>query len=370
MRVHLLVIFVVMVLGIALTTIFTSTVQHLDPVNLNALPIRYANRQSSSYGATGYKCSAQAAQQQANEFSRLLKASYRYSACPKVPIFEEIARQNYVEGRDMVVVDVGANKGYTVAEMMEVFEPSSHMNPNSLGIFLKSTFKRKLCGVCNDCEGRADQTLLKERRTPRSFTIHAVEPSEANFDLLLKVKGWSNHSNMFIHKYAASSKDGIVFFPNAQVGNEVGSIMENPKGDAYSKVESITLDSFFERNGLDDVDILKIDAEGFDPDVLRGSQQVLEQKKTKLLIFEYHKLNLWSESHPNKDTLENVVKNMDLKGYDCYLLGKDSTFRLTGCWNPLFEFRKWSNVVCAAREEHALSQMLLSYSRYLMSSAF
>ena len=126
-------------------------------------------------------------------------------------------------------------------------------------------------------------------------------------------------------------------------------------------VPILTVDAFVEREKLSHIDILKMDTEGHDPMVIRGSQQTIRNHRVTLVLFEYNKV--WDKS----DKLEQVIKdNFDSYGYSCYLEGKNLLLKLTqGCWSNSLELRKWSNVWCISLRRHegkALTAVFDSYS--------
>jgi hypothetical protein len=62
----------------------------------------------------------------------------------------------------------------------------------------------------------------------------------------------------------------------------------------------------------------------------------------------------WAEEGTS---LEGVVEMLDSVNFTCYLAGGDDRLglvaerliRLTACFAPLFEFKRWANVYCASR---------------------
>jgi hypothetical protein len=54
--------------------------------------------------------------------------------------------------------------------------------------------------------------------------------------------------------------------------------------DAFVRVECTTLDEFVEQHPLERLDLIKIDAEGFDIDVLRGAKGVLERFRPSVIM--------------------------------------------------------------------------------------
>jgi hypothetical protein len=93
------------------------------------------------------------------------------------------------------------------------------------------------------------------------------------------------------------------------------------------------------------VDILQIDTEGNDGLVLQGARHTLKAKGCRVLIFEYHGNCPWPLV-----TLEYTIKYLDDFGYDCFFAGR-RLWPLTDCWDPLYEFLRWSNVLCVRRTD-------------------
>lgn len=95
------------------------------------------------------------------------------------------------------------------------------------------------------------------------------------------------------------------------------------------------------------VDVLMIDTEGHDDLVIRGAKHLLKHGAIRAVIFEYHYLGLWNETR-----LEITIRDLDLYGYDCYFEGQNKLWYITGtCWNSLYEFHQWSNVICILRND-------------------
>eukprot|EP00982_Pelagococcus_subviridis_P007302 30543-Pelagococcus_subviridis.AAC.1 len=99
-------------------------------------------------------------------------------------------------------------------------------------------------------------------------------------------------------------------------------------------------------------DVIKTDTEGFDSAVLEGGKKTLCTKHTEqtvpVVLFEKHKLNLWSESEKR---LHGIVTWLDTCGYNCYVVGpRLETAKISqGCWHDVWEALTWSNFICAHR---------------------
>ena len=115
-------------------------------------------------------------------------------------------------------------------------------------------------------------------------------------------------------------------------------------GIAEDLIPILTVDSYMAARGIVFVDFLKVDTEGYDYNVLKGASSALKAHAVGALIFEYHGIGLWKETI----TLQQVVQELDEQfGYVCYFAGRPTPTRLTRCWNAVYEFRHWSNVLCA-----------------------
>lgn len=249
------------------------------------------------------------------------------------------------------LVYVGANKGYGLARALRLLAPDLGVSPSAWGNELRSLGALHACGWCRDC--------LED---PRPISTHArvdaylVEPLEANVELLraalaafgfvpvtsnatwIKEVGVSRAA-VHLHQVAAgdSSREGR--FPMLAAGDEVGALCTGRCDDYnFRDVRVERLDELLPAVAIDE---LVVDAEGADPLVLAGASSLLGA--TRLLQFEYHFRGSWAPP----TSLRNIVEDLD--AFDCYLQGPDATlWRLSaGCWDDAFEFREWSNVVCA-----------------------
>ena len=62
------------------------------------------------------------------------------------------------------------------------------------------------------------------------------------------------------------------------------------------EVELTTIDRFCGEQGLDHVDLLKVDVEGSEKSVLEGASAMLSQRKVRLVQFEFNEMNLLSRT--------------------------------------------------------------------------
>jgi FkbM family methyltransferase len=99
----------------------------------------------------------------------------------------------------------------------------------------------------------------------------------------------SKSTSITIHKTAVANYVGLSDFTRYKepghnhLGLEISA--SNVLTGVY-KVPVTTLDLFTNQIGVDKIDVLKIDVEGFDFEVLKGAKQLLEEKRIKVIVVE------------------------------------------------------------------------------------
>ena len=116
--------------------------------------------------------------------------------------------------------------------------------------------------------------------------------------------------------------------------------------------------------GLTTFDVLKMDAQGFDPLLLQGAEATLQAQRPAIVQFKYGYSHAWGQA-----TLHDTVHQMSQFGYVCYLDGSPTMLRLTGCWHPSYEYKMWGQAVCARAVDAALIQALDSLSFQAQTAA-
>jgi FkbM family methyltransferase len=90
----------------------------------------------------------------------------------------------------------------------------------------------------------------------------------------------------FVEAAVADQPGELDFFEEPEAG-ETSSLVRNARGRRRS-VRVVTLDDELQRLDIDRVDLLKIDAEGYDLHVLRGARRALEAGRIAAVQFEYN----------------------------------------------------------------------------------
>ncbi len=153
---------------------------------------------------------------------------------------------------DDVVFDVGANSGQWTKQLLDVHKDVSiHAFEPSRTTYEQFTARMK--------------TLLLDS--------HASKIIPNNLAL-----GRSEETRVF-HHYPENSTMSTLYRRSEKAVGAIQTIKE--------EIETITLDSYCARNGVPHVNFLKIDVEGAELDVLRGSSRMLKEGRIDFVQFEY-----------------------------------------------------------------------------------
>jgi len=120
-------------------------------------------------------------------------------------------------------------------------------------------------------------------------TVHCFEPSEEPFEILEGRLG----ERARLHRIALSDRAGARTLYGDRVGSPMGSLFHRDlrwldlETDIEEEVETQTLDDVCAAEGVDQIDLLKVDAEGAEYLVLLGSQQMLGEGRIGRVMFEY-----------------------------------------------------------------------------------
>ena len=114
--------------------------------------------------------------------------------------------------------------------------------------------------------------------------VFAFEPEKNNYEILRKNLDINKLNKVNLLNTAIGEKNGKskLYLSDENSGRHSMSKIERP--DNFEIVETKTLDSLFEKNNV--INLIKIDAEGFEPEIINGAKNVLLNKKIKNIIIE------------------------------------------------------------------------------------
>lgn len=111
------------------------------------------------------------------------------------------------------------------------------------------------------------------------------EPTPVTFGRLKEnwaLNGWAIGQ---LHQCAVGAEDGQLFIPDTPSPVTTNSL-KSTRGDHEVAVDVKPLDAMGDWLGKGPVGLLKIDVEGFEPDVVRGAMVFLKSRRPRLVMFE------------------------------------------------------------------------------------
>jgi FkbM family methyltransferase len=130
-------------------------------------------------------------------------------------------------------------------------------------------------------------TLLAARRVGPRGRVFAVEPSRYAVDRLGDTVARNSIPNVRIEPCGLGSRRGEVVLYEAAAGNHTPSMLGGIGGHG-SLVPVRTLDELVHEWGVDQIDLLKIDVEGYEPEVFAGAEQTLADGKVRAILCEFN----------------------------------------------------------------------------------
>ena len=257
----------------------------------------------------------------------------------------DLLRDHWPRDEQLVVADVGANKGFFSSRALAVFAPGCGVDPNlvrsAVCAYLKSQdLAEEAEGSCNT---GYDGAPLPTDGAPCGLdtVVHSFEPSPPLYRMATALQravfpgtaqAWRWHGA------ALSDYEGLSTFHS--LWNEGSHLRQRVRGsgrrlteNATSVVVNVTtLDAWTARHGVERIGLLKIDAEGHDFAVLDGASRLLREGRIALLVWEG--LQRWPDAQRlDGATLrgpEAYFAAMSRRGLDCYLLSRTRHLLLLG----------------------------------------
>tara|TARA_B100001564_G_C20558560_1_gene632643 strand:- start:223 stop:1011 length:789 start_codon:yes stop_codon:yes gene_type:complete len=186
---------------------------------------------------------------------------------------------------DPIIFDVGANKGESIQRYKKIFKsPIIHsFEPNIEGI---NVLKQK---YINDKDLYLNNVAVGDKKGSLEFNINA-KSSHSSFKNLIPNTTW-------LKKRSNSLKIDDKNYTIKKVNTEI-----------------ITLDEYVKEKNISNIDILKIDTQGFEDKVLLGAQNLLKNNRIKLIQLEL----IFSEIYEKPLQIYDVEKTLVPNNYKLF----------------------------------------------------
>lgn len=182
--------------------------------------------------------------------------------------------------------------------------------------------------------------------------VHAFEPCQSTFASLASRYRGNRDVTLVQQACARSAGTALmrVYKPGAGTNSLAGPIDERPSES--EEVAVTTVDLYCATAGIERIDLLKIDAEGYDLEVLAGASEMLDRKAIRIIQFEYN--HRWIGA---RNYLKDAFSLLKPKGYS---IGKLSGRRVEFYprWN--WELETWDegNYACCPEGDESQFQTI------------
>ena len=126
-------------------------------------------------------------------------------------------------------------------------------------------------------------TLFFSKLVGATGKVIAFEPDPENFDVLKKNIELNEITNVTLMQKGISNKNETMKLYKSHASG-AHSLIKNEWAKEYTDIQTVTLDDYF--NG-EEIDMMKIDAEGFELEVIEGGKKLLENNKNMKIISEF-----------------------------------------------------------------------------------
>lgn len=209
---------------------------------------------------------------------------------------------------------------------------SRHL-PNGVDLFtdLENNFPNKKYRIVLDIganDGQSAKILSKRLSNP---LIYSFEPDKVVFNQL--VINTNKNVNIKPINLGIGNENTVLKLYKGKYSEWNSFVLNLNDNSDYSEIEVIKIDDFLKENDIDKVDLMKIDTEGFDLNVLKGSEIALAEGKIEFI---YTECGFYQENKRNT-SFWDIVQYLDNFGYilfSTYQIAKSGTYMVNG--NALF----------------------------------
>ena len=151
----------------------------------------------------------------------------------------------------------------------------------------------------------------------RTKHVHGFEPHPENIEMTRDQVKLRKTKNITLSQLALSKKPGTLqlHVKSFHGHHSLGDTAASPTVEKID-VEVETVDRYCSTHGIDRIDFLKIDVEGFEDDVLDGATSMLKDHRIGFVLFELRHSILASVDKHAKDIFTPLIEN----GYSIFTL--------------------------------------------------
>lgn len=202
-----------------------------------------------------------------------------------------------------IINKIFLNFGYRILSLSELNylkKNSKHKNYINFDETYCKYFNTNNELVIFDIGSDTGQSVERFRKIFPNSIIHCFEPSFESFKILKN----SNYSNVILNNTGLSYKEHSAIFYEFINNNEISSFNKisnksqfPPNLDTTNLIKSdkkmTSIDLYVEKTNLTNIDICKIDTQGFEVNVLKGATKTIKKNIIKFIEVEISASNLY-----------------------------------------------------------------------------
>jgi FkbM family methyltransferase len=189
-------------------------------------------------------------------------------------------------------------------------------------------------------------TALALPRIGRTGRVVALEPDRASFEYLRKTVSANHADNVTCIRKAAGDCAGVMKLFVSENNRGDNRLYDNELSTGSYEVEVMPVDLLLKELGINVVDLVKIDVQGFEGRVLRGMRETVARSPNLTILMEFWPQGLRCAGTEPEDLLTDL-QNMGLVVSE---LRSDGSLRLVEGHQSLIEKypgRQYTNLVAA-----------------------
>jgi len=157
-------------------------------------------------------------------------------------------------------------------------------------------------------------TIMVGKKVRKNGKVLAIEPEEENYKLLLQNIKINNLTNITPLKLACLNKD-IKLKLYLKDNDRGGHSIKEQFGGKYQKVKGQKLDTIIKNLKIEKVDLIKVDAEGAEPEVLNGASKILSKSHPKIIFESRGRKKHLQEIKKILNSFDYKIKKVDARNY-------------------------------------------------------
>ncbi len=183
------------------------------------------------------------------------------------------------------------------------------------------------CSVAFDLGAAVgDWTAIALQANPRVI-IHCFEPSSRRFRVLASRNFGKGPKQVILNNLAMGEKEGQNSIFYGASGGSVSLFPQRYGGESYNPadVETVsisTIDQYCRQRGIEQIDFIKMDIEGYEMAAIRGAEHMLKESRIATIQFEYSYVFL--DAGTSLKTLMEYVRDVNPR-YDFHKIYPDGT---------------------------------------------